>query len=212
MPINSNSVHSKTRTSRNRGRAQGPDVDTVQEEVDRPTVLVVDDDFDSLELLATVLCREDMDVVRALDGHEAVEKCRQVKPDVILLDLVMPGMDGWETFQRLRAFTDTPVVVISAKAAEENVVTGLEYGVDDYITKPFHIRELAARVRAVLRRSRTAQQESREPFPEVQLAIEPDASDPEPTWTPMDVGSQLHRGRPDNPIRKLRPVHRGTGG
>lgn len=211
MPTNTHSVDPKTRTSRNRARAYGPDVDTVQQEVDRPTVLIVDDDVEFLELLTAVLRREGMDVVRALDGHEALQKCGQVKPNIILLDLVMPGMDGWETFRRLRAFTDTPVVVVSARAAEEDVVTGLEYGVDDYITKPFHIRELGARVRAILRRSPTEQQESLDTHPEVELAFEPDPSNPELTLTRMDAGSQLHSGRADKLIRTLTPAHRGIG-
>lgn len=152
----------------------GIDLDRAEQTQVRPTVMIVDDDSDTVELLKTVLRREGMDVVGAVDGYEALRKFSEVKPDIILLDLMMPDIDGWETFRRLRSVTDTPIVIISAKAAKEHVVEGLESGVDDYVTKPFHLPEVAARVRAVLRRSPPADETERYVFPETELVVEPE--------------------------------------
>jgi DNA-binding response OmpR family regulator len=94
-----------------------------------------------------------MDVVGAFSGIEALEKCSDLQPNIILLDLMMPGMDGWETYNRLRKLTDAPVIVVSADSKKENVVKGLNIGFDDYVTKPFFPPELVARVNVVLRRA-----------------------------------------------------------
>lgn len=152
----------------------GLDLDQAEQDQQRPTVLIVDDDSDTVELLKTVLRREGMDVVGAVDGYEALRKYGEIKPDIILLDLMMPDIDGWETFRRLRSVTEIPIVIISAKAAKEQVVEGLESGVDDYVTKPFHLPEVAARVRAVLRRSPPGDQPEMYIFPEPQLVVEPE--------------------------------------
>lgn len=153
--------------------SMGFDLDSGEPTTTRHTVLIVDDDSDTIELLKTVLRREGMDVLGASDGYEALRKFGQARPDIILLDLMMPKIDGWETFRRLRSLTDTPVVIVSAKGAKEQVVDGLQSGVDDYVTKPFHLPEVAARVRAVLRRSPTSSRPRMHIFPEQDLVIEP---------------------------------------
>jgi two-component system KDP operon response regulator KdpE len=115
--------------------------------------LIVDDDPDTVDLIKIVIRNAGMDVVGAFSGIEALEKCSDLQPNIILLDLMMPGMDGWETYNRLRKLTDAPVIVVSADSKKENVVKGLNIGFDDYVTKPFFPPELVARVNVVLRRA-----------------------------------------------------------
>ncbi len=132
----------------------GIDLDAVYESPSRNLVLVVDDDPDTTRLLKLTLRSAGLDVMGALSGYEALRKCADVRPDLVLLDIMMPEVDGWETFRRLRHFADIPVVVVSARSNKDEIVAGLESGVDDYVVKPFHPDEVVARVRAVLRRSR----------------------------------------------------------
>ena len=120
------------------------------------TVLVIDDEKDLLELVRYNLEKEHLSVIVASDGKSGLEIAQRHKPDLILLDLMMPGMTGLEVCQRLRGDTRTsriPVLMLTAKAEESDKVVGLEMGGDDYVTKPFSVRELVARVRASLRRS-----------------------------------------------------------
>lgn len=152
----------------------GLDLDRAVPEKQRPTVLIVDDDIDVVELLKTGLRREGMDVVGAVDGYAALHKYGETQPDIILLDLMMPNLSGWETFRRMRSVTDTPIMIVSAMATKEQMVEGLENGVDDYVTKPFYMPEVAARVRAVLRRSPSVDQPDTRIFPETELVIEPE--------------------------------------
>jgi two-component system, OmpR family, alkaline phosphatase synthesis response regulator PhoP len=122
----------------------------------RPTVLVIDDERDLLELVRYNLEKEHIDVIAADDGESGLEIGLKHKPDLVLLDLMMPGMNGMEVCRRLRADGRTarvPIIMLTAKAAETEKIVGLEMGADDYITKPFSVRELLARVRAVLRRT-----------------------------------------------------------
>lgn len=140
----------------------------------RPTVLIVDDDADTVALLKTALRKEGMDVGGATDGYQALEKFGELNPDIVLLDLMMPDLDGWETYRRLRELGDVPIVIISAKASKENIVEGLETGVDDYVPKPFHLPEVAARVRAVLRRASEPAHQPMHVFPKVGLVVEPE--------------------------------------
>lgn len=167
------SVHAGIDNAPDRPPQKGIDLDRLYSGEQRPTVLIVDDDHETVELLKTVLRNEGMNVVGALDGFQALSKLGELNADIILLDLMMPDFDGWETFQRLRELSDTPVVIISARATKEHVVEGLESGVDDYITKPFHLPEVAARVRAVLRRSPASLSPKRYVYPERELVIEP---------------------------------------
>ena len=120
------------------------------------TVLVIDDEKDLLELVRYNLEKEHLDVITATDGQSGLEIGLKHKPDLVLLDLMMPGMNGLEVCKQLRSDARTsrvPIIMLTAKAAETDKIVGLEMGADDYITKPFSVRELLARVRAVLRRS-----------------------------------------------------------
>jgi DNA-binding response OmpR family regulator len=124
------------------------------------TVLVIDDEKDLLELVRYNLEKEKLDVITAADGQSGLDIGLEHKPDLILLDLMMPGMTGLEVCRRLRADARTsrvPIIMLTAKAAETDKVVGLEMGADDYITKPFSVRELLARVRAALRRTNPAE-------------------------------------------------------
>lgn len=116
-------------------------------------VLVIDDDKDLAFMLKSQLERKDYKVVTASDGREGLQKAYQVRPDLVLLDLMMPGMDGWEVCQRLRELSNVPIIMLTARSMKGDVVRGLEAGADDYLTKPFSAAELYARIQAVLRRS-----------------------------------------------------------
>lgn len=121
----------------------------------KKSVLAVEDDRDILELISYNLGREGFDVTGVTTGEEALKSARSRTPDVILLDLMLPGMDGLEVCRELRGDPKTkaiPIVIVSAKGEEADIVTGLELGADDYVTKPFSPKVLVARVRAVLRR------------------------------------------------------------
>lgn len=115
-------------------------------------VLVVDDKKEIRTLLKQYLTQEEFDVVTAADGQEALYVARQEKPDLIILDLMMPEMGGYEFMRAYGREANTPTIILTAKPDENDKVLGLELGADDYITKPFSPRELTARVRAVLRR------------------------------------------------------------
>ncbi len=132
---------------------RGIDLDAFVGKASMQRALIVDDDPDTVDLIKIVIRNAGMDVVGAFSGIEALEKCSDLQPNIILLDLMMPGMDGWETYNRLRKLTDAPVIVVSADSKKENVVKGLNIGFDDYVTKPFFPPELVARVNVVLRRA-----------------------------------------------------------
>jgi DNA-binding response OmpR family regulator len=117
------------------------------------TILVVDDKASVRTLVRDYLTEEDFRVVSAANGREALFAARQEKPDLILLDIMMPEMDGYEFVRAYRKEKDTPIILLTAKMEETDKVLGLELGADDYITKPFGMRELVARIRAVLRRA-----------------------------------------------------------
>jgi two-component system alkaline phosphatase synthesis response regulator PhoP len=115
-------------------------------------VLVIDDDVKTTELVKLYLKRDGYKVVTAYDGLQAVEVARESHPDLVVLDLMLPGLDGFDVFRALRAESDVPIIMLTAKTTEQDRLNGLDLGADDYVTKPFSPRELAARVRAVLRR------------------------------------------------------------
>ena len=119
----------------------------------RPLVLVVDDDR-TLRRLCESTLKGDYRVLTAGNGAEALRLLYQHRPDLILLDVTMPVMDGWETCRRIRQLCETPVIMLTARDANEDVVRGLDSGADDYVTKPFHPAQLRARIRAVLRRQK----------------------------------------------------------
>ncbi len=116
------------------------------------TILAVDDKKELLTLLKSYLAQEGYRVLTAANGQEALFVARHEKPDLILLDLMMPQMDGYEFMRVFSKESDVPVIVLTARLEENDRVLGLDLGADDYVTKPFGMRELAARVRAVLRR------------------------------------------------------------
>jgi two-component system alkaline phosphatase synthesis response regulator PhoP len=115
-------------------------------------VLVVDDDVKTVELVKLYLNRDGYHVLTAYDGIEALRIARENHPDLIVLDLMLPGIDGLEVCRILRAESDVPIIMLTAKTTDQDKLTGLGLGADDYVTKPFSPRELAARVRAILRR------------------------------------------------------------
>lgn len=115
-------------------------------------VLVVDDDAKTVELVKLYLNRDGYRVLVAYDGNEALHLAHESRPDLVVLDLMLPGIDGLEVCRRLRKESDVPIIMLTARATDEDKLTGLGLGADDYVTKPFSPRELAARVRAVLRR------------------------------------------------------------
>jgi len=120
------------------------------------TILVVDDTASVRQLLQDYLTQQGFRVVTAANGQEAIYEARRSNPDVILLDIMMPQMDGFEFLRQYRKERQTPVIVITAKEEETDAVLGLELGADDYVIKPFRMRELVSRVRAVLRRQEAA--------------------------------------------------------
>ena len=130
---------------------KGIDLDTIQAKPSTRRALIIDDDPDTVDLIKIIFRNAGMDVIGAFSGREAIEKCADTHPTVILLDLMMPDMDGWETFQSIRQMTDVPVIVVSADTKKENVVKGLNIGFDDYVTKPFFPPELIAQKEDLLK-------------------------------------------------------------
>ena len=116
-------------------------------------ILVVDDDPDIRGLLRELLDRRGFSVLEASDGQEALREFFDQRPDLVVLDVQMPGLDGWKTLERIRELSDVPVVMLTAKATELEKTRGLRAGADDYVTKPFGRQELLARVEALLRRT-----------------------------------------------------------
>jgi two-component system response regulator RegX3 len=120
---------------------------------DVPTILVVDDEESYRDALSVALEREGFHVVTAADGPEAIEQFDTTSPALVLLDVMLPRMSGVDVCRELRTRSQVPIIMVTAKTAEIDAVVGLEVGADDYITKPFRLRELVARVRAALRRA-----------------------------------------------------------
>ena len=116
-------------------------------------VLVVEDDSNIAELLRLYLQKDGFEVSHAADGGKAVEMAREIQPDLVLLDIMLPVMDGWQVCRELRKTMKMPIIMLTAKGETEDKVSGLEMGADDYIVKPFEVKELLARVHAVLRRT-----------------------------------------------------------
>ncbi len=125
---------------------------------ERPRVLVVDDEQPIRDLVRGYLAREQMEVLLAEDGRSAIDLLRAEEPDVVVLDVMLPGVDGLEVCRQLRTFSDAYVIMLTARGEEIDRIVGLSIGADDYLTKPFSPRELAARIKAVLRRPRSASQ------------------------------------------------------
>ena len=116
-------------------------------------ILVADDDLNICELLRLYLEKEGFEVVMAHDGEEAIAKFESEKPSLILLDIMMPKLDGWQVCRQIRQKSDCPIIMLTAKGETFDKVLGLELGADDYVVKPFDTKEIVARIKAVLRRS-----------------------------------------------------------
>ena len=116
-------------------------------------ILVVDDEKNICELLGLYLRKDNYEVDFAYDGNMALEKFKTFEPDMVLLDIMLPGMDGWEVCREIRKTSSVPIIMISAKGETFDKVLGLELGADDYVTKPFDTKEVLARIKSVLRRT-----------------------------------------------------------
>ena len=123
------------------------------------SVLIVEDDHNIQELLQMYLEKEGYAVTVASDGGQGLAKFRSIKPDLVLLDVMMPVMDGWSVCRAIRADSQTPIIMLTAKGETDDKVAGLKSGADDYVTKPFEMKELLARIEAVLRRTGNVPQE-----------------------------------------------------
>jgi len=127
------------------------------------TILIVEDDKALVDVLNYHLSKEGYKVVIALDGEQALEMARKSRPNIILLDVMLPKMDGFQVCRILRKETTVPILMLTAKDSEIDKIVGLEIGADDYLTKPFSMRELVARIRAMLRRSEVVETQSSGP-------------------------------------------------
>ncbi|GAB4522049.1 MAG: response regulator transcription factor [Anaerolineales bacterium] len=123
------------------------------------TLLIIDDDPNLVELLGEYLQTQGHQVRSAKNGREGLRSLFQEKPDLVLLDVTMPEKDGWQTLERIREISDVPVIMLTARGEEPDILRGFSLGADDYVTKPFSFAQLAARVRAVLGRSQDGPEE-----------------------------------------------------
>ena len=142
--------------------------------ISAPRILLVDDELSVQKLLAYPLRKEGYDVIAALDGREALERLRDNNFDLVVLDVMLPRMDGFDVCRAIRSRSTVPIIMLTAKTEETDKVLGLELGADDYITKPFSVREFRSRVKAVLRRAALAQPEAQfeEPIHAGELSID----------------------------------------
>jgi len=119
-------------------------------------LLIIDDDNRLVEAIELYLTRAGYSIVTAADGVQGMQQMYSQRPDMIILDVMMPKMDGWETCRRIREISDVPIIMLTARGQESDKVMGLKLGADDYVAKPFSLKELEARVEAVLRRTRSS--------------------------------------------------------
>lgn len=138
----------------------------------RRRALVIDDEADIRGLVRTLLERAGKDVVEAADGREGLRKLHGARPDIVVLDVTMPELDGWQTLERIRDLSDVPVLMLTAHGTELDKVRGLRAGADDYLAKPFGRQELLARVDALLRRNAGRAPETREVYSDDNIEID----------------------------------------
>jgi len=138
----------------------------------KPLILVVDDDPGILKLVTLNLELEGYQVITARDGKSAIQLVENQQPTLVILDIMMPGIDGFQTCQGIREFSEVPVIMLTAKGRTEDVIQGLAAGADDYVVKPFSTEELLARVRAVLRRAKFPEDMPQPPFSSGDLLID----------------------------------------
>jgi DNA-binding response OmpR family regulator len=121
--------------------------------MNKPRSLIVDDEPQMIGIIAYALETQGFEVMTAYDGQQALDRIKLVRPDLIVLDIMLPKVNGWEVCRQVRENTTIPVILLTAKTEDEDIIRGLELGADDYITKPFNPREVALRAQAILRRS-----------------------------------------------------------
>lgn len=138
-------------------------------------ILIVDDEPNILDIVEAYLATQHYRVFRAQTGQEALEKFAGVQPDLVILDLMLPDLSGTEVCARIRQQSQVPIIMLTAKSAEKDVITGLQAGADDYVVKPFSPKELVARVEAVLRRTGASLKNQQWSFNEGELQIHPDS-------------------------------------
>jgi len=136
------------------------------------TILIVEDDQKTASLVALYLEKEGFRTLTAGDGIVAVETVKQQRPDFVILDLMLPRMDGWEVCRAIRRTSDIPIIMLTARDEEVDRISGLTLGADDYVTKPFSPRELVARVKAILRRSKVTDQSRQTVFSAADLVLD----------------------------------------
>ncbi len=137
-------------------------------------VLIVEDDANTAALVQTYLEREGFQTIKAADGETALRLAKQYQPGFVVLDVMLPRLDGWEVCRQLRTFSNVPILMLTAREEEIDRVTGLSLGADDYVVKPFSPRELVARVKAILRRVRPVELEHSEILSCKGLIVEPE--------------------------------------
>ena len=137
-------------------------------------ILIVDDEENILDIVEAYLVAKNYQVFRAMDGEEALRKAETIRPDLIVLDLMLPDISGLEVCRRIRKSSSVPVIMLTARATEQDILSGLQIGADHYMTKPFSPKELVARVQTVLRRSHKELQEVKWSFDGGLLEIYPD--------------------------------------
>lgn len=137
----------------------------------KQTILLVDDEVQIRELLSLYFTKEGFQVEEAADGVEAIRKIEQLKPGLVILDVMLPVLDGTEVCRQIRKFSQVPILMLTARGEDEDRIMGLELGADDYVTKPFNPREIVARVNAILRRvpQGVSQQEGQLHFPGLEI-------------------------------------------
>jgi two-component system KDP operon response regulator KdpE len=126
----------------------------------REKILVIDDDRTLIELLAQKLESRGFEILTATRGKDGLKLAYENHPDLVVLDVMMPDMDGWETCRRLRELSDVPILLLTGKVSEEDVIRGFQLGADDYVKKPFNLRELEGRIRAILKRANGSERET----------------------------------------------------
>ena len=140
--------------------------------MDRNTILVIDDDRNILAIIEMYLKKEGYEVVTCERGDTAIETFRKGAPSLVVLDVMLPGMDGWEVLAKLREESAVPVIMLTAKGDTTDRIQGLDLGADDYMAKPFEAKELIARIKAVMRRSATAEEEKCVVFPNLSISLD----------------------------------------
>ena len=164
-----------------------------QDGMNRLAVLLVDDDDATRTLAKAVLERAGYRVVEATDGRRGLLALYAERPSLVVLDVLMPDVDGWSTLERIRELTDVPVLMLSSQSAEQQKVRALQAGADDYVTKPFGHQELLARVESLLRRSRSVVPELRSRYDDGVLAIEHDQRAVKVGGNPVDLSPLEYR-------------------